>query len=72
MANDKYNDKGYADMTAYQALKNLSGEEWEKERRRLLRVKAAMDAARGVFKTYGFKIIGRVNLEDIETGKIYK
>lgn len=66
--NETFNQAGYKDMVAYEAIQNVTQAE-EEEKRRVTRtiyiIKAVVELA-------GFKLVNRLELEDIKTGNIFK
>lgn len=61
------NEEGYLDLTAYQALKNINMKQPTDDRfRELLHtIFTACDY-------YGFRLEGRIKLEDVVSGKKYR
>jgi hypothetical protein len=60
---DKYNDSHCKDMTAYEAIENVSAE--EKRVAELIRV------LKYIVNVSGFEVIGRIGLRNRETGRKY-
>ena len=63
MAKEWQNKEGYADPTAYQAIKNIEREK---------RVKELVMVLRWISNIAGFEIMDRIQLRDKKSGKIYK
>ena len=60
------NGEGYADMTAYEAMKNLDGDpEYLRFRKVLWTLYQICDLA-------GYKIVGRIRVKNKKTGRILK
>ena len=55
MDKSKYNSSGYKDMTAYEAVQNVHRE----ERKKLI------DEIRALAQSYGYIIVGAINLKEI-------
>jgi hypothetical protein len=60
---DKYNDSHCKDMTAYEAIENVSAE--EKRVAELIRV------LKYIVNVSGFEVIGRIGLRNKATGRKY-
>ena len=58
------NSEGYPDPTAYEAIKRLEAEEQK--------VNHLLKIIFSVCKLAGFRVEGRIVLEDLETGKIWR
>ena len=63
MAREWQNKEGYADPTAYQAIKNIENEK---------RIKELITVLRWIANISGFEIVERIHLRDKRNGKIYK
>lgn len=63
----RFNSSGYADPTAYAALKEVKREESDAERR----VKSLVRIMRVVADEMGFDITNRIELRDRKTGRRY-
>ena len=62
------NSEGYPDPTAYDALKVLS-EQQDKDRQR---ISAAVHTVRCVLDLAGFQLVGRIEIQDKRTGRVYR
>lgn len=60
------NESGCWDLTAYEAIKNLEGDEDYE------RACAFINAIKALAKASDFKIINRIRFKDKRTGRIYK
>ena len=60
------NGSGCWDLTAYEAIKNLEGDDDYE------RACAFIDAVKALAKESDFKIINRIRFKDKRTGRIYK
>ena len=63
MAKEYQNTEGYADPTAYQALKNMDDEK---------RVKELIFILKWIVNKGGFELVERIQLRDKKNSKIYK
>ena len=61
------NSEGYADPTAYNAIRNIDREESEQKR-----VSALVSVLKYVIDAAGFDLVNRIELRDRSTGKLYK
>lgn len=61
----KYNNEGYRDETARQAIRKVETDETR-------RLKAALKAARAALHEYGFDTVDRIILVDHRSGKIFR
>ena len=64
MQNPYFNQSGCADPTAYHALKNLSDE--DKKANFLIKV------LKYIIRESGFELLNRIELQNTETGHIYR
>lgn len=62
------NGEGYSDPTTYAALKSVSKEEAEQQRR----VSALVGVLKYIINVAGFDLIARIELKDRRTGKEYR
>lgn len=62
------NAEGYADPTAYNAMRNIDREENEQVKR----VSALVSVLKYVIDAAGFDLVNRIELRDRSTGKLYK
>jgi hypothetical protein len=62
------NHEGYADPTAFNALKNICKEESDQQKR----VSDLVSVLKYVIDAAGFDLMNRIELRDRSTGKIYK
>lgn len=53
----RYNDSGYSDMTAFEALNNVRREEY----------KQIISELKAVANKYGYRIVGTIQLKEIES-----
>ena len=58
------NSEGYADPTAYTAIKNIENE--------TKRVSTLVSVLKYVIDAAGFDLVNRIELRDRETGKVYR
>ena len=63
MSKDWQNAEGYADPTAYQAMRNMEDEK---------RIKELIFVIRYIVGKSGFELVDRIQLRDKKSGKIYK
>lgn len=63
MNREKYNASGCKDLTSYNALKNIETEE---------RVKKLIETILYISNLAGFRVEGRIVLQDKKTGKIWR
>ena len=63
MAKEWQNKEGYADPTAYQAIKNIDREK---------RIRELVTVLKWIAGIAGFEIVERIHLRDKKNGKIYK
>lgn len=63
-----YNGSGYADPTAYKALKSMTREDDELARK----VRKLVDAIHDISHLAGFEVVGKVHLKHKRTGKEFK
>lgn len=61
------NSEGYPDPTAYDALKVLSEQQSEDRQR----ISAVIHIVRCVLDLAGFQLVGRIELQDKRTGRVY-
>lgn len=61
----KYNNEGYRDETARQAIHKVETEETR-------RLKAALKAARAALHEYGFDVVDMIVVADRKSGRIYR
>lgn len=66
--NSKFNASGCKDPTAYQAVKHISCIESEQEKR----LNSLIKIIKYVVQLSGFKLVGRIVLKDVKTGKEYR
>lgn len=64
MQNPYFNQSGCADPTAYHALKNLSDEE--------KKVNFLIKVLKYIVRESGFELLNRIELQNTETGRIYR
>ncbi len=64
----KYNQSGYVDPTAYEAISNVIKEEKELEKR----VRYLISVLRSIIDWAGFELIGRVKIRDKKTRKEFR
>lgn len=64
MQNPYYNQSGCADPTAHHALKNLSEEE--------KKVNFLIKVLKYIIRESGFELLNRIELQNTETGRIYR
>lgn len=64
MQNPYFNQSGCADPTAYYALKNLSDEE--------KKVNFLIKVLKYIIRESGFELLNRIELQNTETGRIYR
>ncbi len=64
MQNPYFNQSGCADPTAYHALKNLSDEE--------KKVNFLIKVLKYIIRESGFELLNRIELQNTETGRIYR
>ena len=62
--NDRKNADGYADPTAYNATIKIIKEEQE--------VTRLIHVLKFIIHSCGFELVGRIQLRDIKSGRIYK
>lgn len=62
------NAEGYADPTAYAALKSVGQEEAEQQQR----VSALVRVLKYVVDVAGFDLLNRIELKDRKTGRVYR
>ena len=62
------NGEGYPDPTAYDALKILA-ERQDQDRQR---ISAVIHIVRCVLDLAGFELVGRIELQDKRTGRVYR
>lgn len=65
----KRNHEHYMDTVPYNAITKI---EKENEQKRLVRLKIALKATRAIFKEFGFEVIERIVVRDLESNKTYK
>ena len=63
-----YNASGYADPTAYQAIKNVDNPTLEESDR----FHNLLDTIKYITELAGFEIEGHVVLKDLETGRVWR
>lgn len=63
MAKEWQNKEGYADPTAYQAIKNVEREK---------RIRELVTVLKWISNVAGFEIVERIHFRDKKNGKIYK
>lgn len=69
MANNPYqNTEGYSDPTAYYAMKKITKEEQEIEKR----VHDLVHIIRDLSDIVGFEVVGRIHFKHKRTGREYK
>lgn len=66
---EKRNHEHYMDTVPYNAINKI---EKETEQKRLVRLKIALKATRAIFKEFGFEVMERIVVKDLESNKIYK
>ncbi len=64
----KYNQSGYADPTAYEAISNVIKEEKELEKR----VRYLISVLRSIIDWAGFELISRIEIRDKKTRKEFR
>lgn len=64
MQNPYFNQSGCADPTTYRALKNLSDEE--------KKVNFLIKVLKYIIRESGFELLNRIELQNTETGRIYR
>jgi hypothetical protein len=69
--NPFYNQSGYADPTAYHAMKTVMQEEKE-EQELETKVHNLVKVLKLIVKWAGFELIGRIQIRDKKTGKEFK
>lgn len=62
------NREGYADLTAYEALKAIDRQESEQQRK----VNALVGVLKYIINAAGFDLLARIELKDRQTGKEYR
>lgn len=63
-----YNGSGYADPTAYDALKSMAKADKELEKN----VRALVDIIHDVSHIAGFEVVGKIHLKHKKSGKEFK
>lgn len=66
------NSEGYMDLTAYEAIKRADAEAAEKAAGELERFKKLLHTIFHVCEIAGFKVVGRIELIDLRTGREWK
>lgn len=67
--NPYYNDKGYADPTAYQGIEAAAVSEY---RARFDAITALIHTVKYICGLAGFEVVGRITLRHKQSGDIYK
>ena len=67
--NPFYNDKGYADPTAYQGIEAAAASEY---RARFDAIAALIHTVKYICGLAGFEVVGRITLRHKQSGDIYK
>ena len=67
--NPYYNDKGYADPTAYQGIEAAATSEY---RARFDAIAALIHTVKYICGLAGFEVVGRITLRHKQSGDIYK
>lgn len=67
--NPYYNDKGYADPTAYQGIEAAATSEY---RSRFDTIAALIHTVKYICGLAGFEVVGRITLRHKQSGDIYK
>lgn len=67
--NPYYNDKGYADPTAYQGIEAAATSEY---RARFDAIAALIHTVKYICELAGFEVVGRITLRHRQSGDIYK
>lgn len=62
------NAEGYADPTAYAAMKSVGQEEAEQQKK----VNALIGVLKYIINAAGFDLLARIELKDRQTGKVYR
>jgi len=69
MTNKPYqNSEGYADPTAYNALKPIIKEETETERK----VNFLIKVLKFIIRESGFELLNRIEIREIKSGRVFK
>lgn len=66
------NSEGYSDPTTGKALDNIAHKERQKESARLAAISDLIPVLKKTAELVGFEIVGRIVLQDKETGKKYR
>lgn len=66
------NAEGYSDPTAEEACRNISREERLQTAERLAAINGIIDVLNKTANLMGFEVVGRIELKDKKTGKVYK
>lgn len=66
--NPKYNSEGYYDPTAYAGLRSVIQEENVLERD----VNALVKVLKYIISKSGFELIGRIEIKDKKSGRVFK
>lgn len=66
------NAEGYSDPTAEEACRNISREERLRTAERLAAINEMIDILKKTAELVGFEVVGRIELKDKKTGKVYK
>jgi len=66
--NPKYNQSGYADPTAYEAISQVIKEDTELDKR----VHNLISVLKFIINWAGFELISRIEIRDMKTGKEFK
>ena len=68
MADPRKNSEGYADPTAYAAMKTITQEENEQQKR----VGTLVHVLKYIINAAGFDLLNRIELKDRKTGRVYR
>lgn len=66
------NAEGYSDPTTGEALDNIAREERQRESARLAMISNLIPILKKTAELAGFEVVGRIVLQDKETGKKYR
>lgn len=62
------NSEGYSDPTAFEALQTIIKEESELEKK----VNFVIKVLKFIIRESGFELIGRIEIRDTKTGRVFK
>ncbi len=68
MGNQKFNGSGCKDLTSYEAIKNVTREQQEQEKK----VYDLIKVLKFIIHSCGFELVGRIEIVDRKTGKEYR